>query len=130
VLENFKNTKKRGDAGVGSAIAWFTLQGLTVSIPLTDSQDYDLVVDIEDRLCRVQVKTVTYKPDGKGNYCVNLRVMGGNSHCLTNKSFDKTRVEYVFVLTNDGDKYFIPSEVIDATTSFSLTNKYEEYKVS
>lgn len=39
------NSKKQGDVGLGTDISFFTQRGWTVSIPLTDSQDYDLVVD-------------------------------------------------------------------------------------
>jgi hypothetical protein len=46
----FRNSKKQGDWGLGSAIAWFTAQGYTVALPITDSQHYDLIVDIEGRL--------------------------------------------------------------------------------
>lgn len=54
----FKNTKKQGDYGLGSAISYFTSQGYNISIPLTDSQDYDLVVeDTAGFLKKVQVKT-------------------------------------------------------------------------
>lgn len=31
------NTKEKGNLGLGQAIAYFTLKGHTVSIPLTDS---------------------------------------------------------------------------------------------
>jgi hypothetical protein len=45
MLTGHKNTKKQGD--VGLAIGWFTSQGHTVCVHLTDSQDYDLVVEID-----------------------------------------------------------------------------------
>ncbi len=51
---NAKNSKKQGDIGLGAAIAYFTFKGFTVSIPLTDSQDYDLVVDDGHKLSRIQ----------------------------------------------------------------------------
>ena len=53
----FKNSKKQGDAGLGQAIAYFTSQGYDVSLPLTDSADWDLIVEMESGLKRVQVKT-------------------------------------------------------------------------
>jgi HJR/Mrr/RecB family endonuclease len=55
------NTKKQGDVGLGQAIAWFTRNSYTVSLPLTDSQDYDLIVDKDNVLYRVQVKTTSNK---------------------------------------------------------------------
>ena len=39
--------KHIGNAALGTAIGYFTNEGHTVSIPLTDTQDYDLLVDIK-----------------------------------------------------------------------------------
>ena len=42
-----KYTNKHiGNAALGTAIGYFTNAGYTVSIPLTDTQDYDLIVDM------------------------------------------------------------------------------------
>lgn len=38
------------------AIAYFSTNGYTVSIPLNDTQDYDLVVEKDNILQTVQVK--------------------------------------------------------------------------
>lgn len=43
IFEHCKNTKEQGTIGLGKAIAYFTSRGFVVSIPLNDSQDYDLV---------------------------------------------------------------------------------------
>ena len=68
----FTNTKKQGNWGLGQAIAYFTAKGLSVSIPLTDSQTYDLIVDDGTSLKRVQVKSSTNKCSS-GAYAVELR---------------------------------------------------------
>jgi len=44
ILDGHRNTKKQGDAGVGMAIGWCVSVGWTVCVPLTDSQEYDLVI--------------------------------------------------------------------------------------
>lgn len=41
----FKSNKEKGNAGLGIAIAYYSANGYTVSIPLNDTQDYDLMVD-------------------------------------------------------------------------------------
>lgn len=127
MLANHINSKKQGDAGLGMAIAWFTINGYTVSLPLTDSQDYDLVVDIDDVLGRVQVKTTTFKTGEY--YRVNLRVFGGNRSGQTVKHFDNTKVEYLFVYTEAGEQYFIPSSAITTTNQLTLNQSYDQYKV-
>lgn len=57
LFENAINSKKQGDIGMCYAMAYYAKLGWTVSIPVTDSQDYDLVVDNGTRLFKVQVKT-------------------------------------------------------------------------
>lgn len=121
------NSKKQGDFGLGKTIGWFCEQGYTVSIPLTDSQDYDLVVEIEGNLNRVQVKTTSYIR--KGVYCVGLSVKGGNRSYNTIKNFDNTKIDFVFIITSKNDMYLIPSKVLNVTSSINLGKKYDMYKV-
>ena len=95
-------------------------------VPLTDSQDYDLIVDLGNGLARVQVKTSAYK--NKGTCQVGLRTLGGNRSGEGKiKRFDKTRVEYLFILLDDGRTFCIPSVVIDVETHISPDcDKYKE----
>ena len=37
-----KNSKDKGRAGLSLAIAYFGCNGYTISVPLNDTQDYDL----------------------------------------------------------------------------------------
>ena len=129
MLSQFKNTKKQGDAGLGSAIAYFTHMGYTVCLPLTDSQDYDLVVDIDGRLSRVQVKT-TRQVGPKGKYRVDLRTQGGNqSWSGVSKRFDSTKVEYLFVLLDNGETYCIPSSEMDNESRITPeSGKFERFR--
>ena len=41
----FNTNKQKGNCGLGMAIAYFSTNGYTVSIPLNDTQDYDLIVE-------------------------------------------------------------------------------------
>ena len=70
------NSQSQGNVGMGQAIAYYTQKGYTVSIPLNDCQEYDLVVEYPDGLKKVQVKTTKHKAPS-GNYIVNLRTMTG-----------------------------------------------------
>ena len=73
------NPRLQGLIGVAAAIDWFTRAGYLVSIPLNDSQPYDLVVDDGMRLLRFQVKTTTAR--GRyGNFTLALQTAGGNHH--------------------------------------------------
>ncbi len=127
MFENCKNSKKQGDLGLGKAIGYLTAHGYTVSLPLTDSQPYDLIVDIDGKLNRVQVKTTAYKTP-YGIFAANLSVKGGNRSYNTIKLFDKTKVEYVFVITSENDIYFIPSSVIKSKNILNLGKQFINYK--
>ena len=123
-----RNTKKQGDVGLGQAIAYYTSLGYTVMLPLTDSQDYDLVVDIDDKLYRVQVKTTTNQSE-YGAYQVQLEIRGGNRSFNTGKKFDKTKVDLVFVVSPE-HKYNIPSSVITSLTRINVgRDSYKEYQI-
>lgn len=124
----FKNTKKQGDAGIGIAVGWFAANGHTVAIPLTDSQDYDLVVDL-DGLKRVQVKTTTYK-EPSGNFFVSLTVKGGNRSGKGKiKRFDSSRVDYIFIVTAAGENYLIPANKCGQTLTLNASI-YGEFKLN
>jgi hypothetical protein len=124
-----KNSKKQGNIGLAHAILWLEKHDYQVYIPLTDSQDADLVADIDGKLCRIQVKT-TYFKSPYGIYKANLRVSGGNrSGTGKVKLFDPSKVEYVFVITEEEDKYFIPTRVLEVRNSLALGEKYALYKV-
>ncbi len=53
----FSSNKEKGNTSLGMAIAYFTSQGYTVSIPLNDTQDYDLIIEKNNILQTVQVKS-------------------------------------------------------------------------
>ena len=52
----FNTNKEKGNTSLGIAIAYYSSNGYTVSIPLNDTQDYDLIVDKDNVLKKVQVK--------------------------------------------------------------------------
>lgn len=43
MFENAINSKEQGDIGMCYAMAYFSKIGYTVSVPITNSQDYDLL---------------------------------------------------------------------------------------
>lgn len=119
------NSNMRANIGIGSAIAYFTKLGYIVSVPLTDSQNYDLVVDIGG-LKKVQVKTTAYKQRDK--YVVSLATKGGNrSGSGEIKRFDSTCVDILYALTADDEIYVIPTSVVDAKNQLVLGHKYAKY---
>jgi PD-(D/E)XK endonuclease len=127
MFDKCNTTRSQGNIGLAEAIAYFCRNGNTVSLPLTENQDYDLVVELDGKLKKVQVKTTRYKTEF-GIYFLSLSSTGGNSK--VNKIHRKGKdivYDLLFVLTADGDKYLIPKEVLG--NSVNLGDRYQQYRV-
>ena len=92
MFQNCKNKTQQGLIGLSEAVSHFIKQGYVVSIPIADNQEYDLVVDIDGLLFKVQVKTSAFKANS-GNYTVELRTRGGSSDSC-NKVITDTNVDF------------------------------------
>jgi hypothetical protein len=123
------NPREQGLLGVVDAIAHFGGLGWSVSVPLIDSQPYDLVVDDGERLHRVQVKTTTQR-SARGDFIVQLCTRGGNQSFHSTAYFDPARCDLVYVLTDGRDRYLVPSAAIVARTSLTLTSRWEPYRLA
>lgn len=118
------NTKKKGDVGLAHAVSYFGHKGMTVCLPLTDSQDYDLVVDTGPALQKVQVKMTSYQRND--NYVVEVAGRGGTKGGVY-KKLPEFVFDLLFVYVASGDCYLIPKDKLSGCTR--LTSKYDEYKV-
>lgn len=121
----------QGNIGLGKAIEYFTSKCIPISLPLNDTQSYDLIADFNGGLQRIQVKTTRLTETQGKSYAVQLRNCGGNR---TGKAraipFDNTSCDYLFVYTAANKMYLIPSKNIDATNSITVGIKYAEYEVN
>ena len=111
----FRNSKKQGDAGLGQAIAYFTLNGHDVALPLTDSADWDMIVEINGSLKRVQVKTSS-QLSKSGVMKFNANVNGGNMWSQTKKTIQQQSWDLLFLhhlIT--GKQALIPKEELSST---------------
>ena len=124
---NFKTNKEKGNTSLGIAIAYYSSNGYTVSIPLNDTQDYDLIVDKYNILKRVQVKSTACKTK-YGNYQVALKSCGGTKG-KTYKTVIETDIDELFVLTEDLNMYVIPIDEIKNKSTLNICEKYQKYKV-
>ena len=124
---NFKTNKEKGNTSLGIAIAYYASNAYTVSIPLNDTQDYDLVVDKDNILKKVQVKSTSCKTK-YGNYQVALKSCGGTKGG-TYKTVIETNIDELFILTEDKGMYIIPIEEIKNKSTLNICEKYKKYKV-
>ena len=97
-----RTTQRKGDIATARAIATFTARGYDVSIPLTESAAYDLIVDDGRDLVRVQCK---YANDRKRQ--VDLRRIHSNSGGYVVKPTVENSYDWLYVLDGNGAEYLI-----------------------
>ena len=96
-----RETQRKGDIAVAQAIATFTKAGYDVSIPLTESAAYDLVVERGGVIRLVQVR---YSTDGS----VDLRRIHSNSTGYVVKKPKKGAYDWLYVFkASSGEEYLI-----------------------
>ena len=122
----FSTNKEKGNTSLSIAIAYFSSNGYTVSIPLNDTQDYDLVIEKNSILQTVQVKSSACK-NKAGNYQVALKSCGGTKG-TTYKTFVNTKVDLLFIFLEDHSIYLIPRTDLSNASTITITSKYHKYK--
>lgn len=132
MFECSKDWSQQGDIGEARAIYEFTKLGYTVSRPLHTHVPYDLIVDKDGILSRVQVKTSTYiAHESTQTYQVKVSTSGGNTKINIRKHFDASLVDMLFVLTADDRCWIIPtSEITSGTVVLVGTARYEQYQIT
>lgn len=122
------NPREQGLIGLTDAIAWCGANGYGVLLPLIDAQPYDLVVDGGEGLQRVQVKTTTVRSP-YGVFIVSIATNAGNQSFHTRKPFDRSEAELLYVLTDDGTRYPIPTEFICSRNTLNLGDRVAGYRL-
>ena len=116
------------NSSLGIAIAYYASNGYTVSIPLNDTQDYDLVVDKYNIIKRVQVKSTGCKTK-YGNYQVALKSWGGTKG-KTYKTVIETNIDELFIITEKLEIYILPIEELKNRSTLNICKRYEKYRVN
>ena len=97
-----------GRIGLSMAINYFTLNGYTVSIPLNDTQWYDIIIEKNSRLYTVQCKC-TQTEDSS----ITLRSCGGTKGKVYDTIINHPELDYVFAVNKNMDSWLIPvSDII------------------
>ena len=99
--------KEIGRIGLSMAINYFTLKGYTVSLPLNDTQWYDMVVEKDKIFQTVQCKA-TQTEDG----AINLRSCGGTNGSVYDNIINHPELDWVFCVNKDFECWLIPTKDI------------------
>ena len=128
MFDKTTGTKGQGNVGVTAAILYFAKQGNTISIPLNDSQEYDLVVDMNGKLNKVQVKTTKYSTE-HGVYQASLVSSGGSKREVYHRVCE-SQCDLLFVLCENNTQYLIPRDVFTKNIkSINLGKNVEQFIV-
>ena len=121
--------KEKGDRAVGHAIRHFLSSGYEVLLPIGDKRPYDLVVEQQGRLQKVQVKYGgRYRNHDKCT--VALRVMGGNQSYHTAKRYSVGDFDLLFVYTATDKNYLVPWEAVVGKSSIRIEcGRYSMYSI-
>ncbi|WP_433157701.1 group I intron-associated PD-(D/E)XK endonuclease [Kribbella sp. CA-247076] len=109
------------------AMAWFSLRGCAVALPV-EPQEYDLLVTTAKGVQRVQVKSCASR-NGHGRWNVGI---GRRPYALDKSAgkmpYDPDSLDLFFVLLGDGSIYIIPSSVVAGRVAIDAET-YSPYRV-
>ncbi|WP_344195006.1 group I intron-associated PD-(D/E)XK endonuclease [Kribbella karoonensis] len=109
------------------AMAWFTLRGCAVALPV-EPQEYDLLVTTSEGIQRVQVKSCAAR-NKRGYWHVGI---GRRPYVLDKTAgklpYDPESIDLFFIVLGDGSIYVIPSAILAGRTSISA-DSYAPYRV-
>lgn len=109
------------------AMAWFTLRGCAVALPI-EPQEYDLLVTTAKGIQRVQVKSCASR-NGRGYWEVGI---GRRPYVLEKSAskmpYDPESIDLFFIVLGDGGIYVIPSSVLAGRVRISAES-YAPYRV-
>ena len=120
----------QGNLGLGRAIAYYTSICIPVMLPLNDTQKYDLVIDKDNSLKRVSIKTTQGLNKSNKYYIVQLKNSGGASGVGKIRNFDNTTSDILFIVTKEGIMYEIPTSEINVVTALTLSEEWDKYIVN
>lgn len=97
--------KDKGRIGLSMAINYFTLQGYTISLPLNDTQWYDMVVEKDKVFYTVQCKCTFTDND-----IVIIKSCGGANGNVYDSILNHPELDYIFCVNKDLDCWLIPNK--------------------
>lgn len=83
-------TKRIGDIGESAIITKFLKYDVDILLPFGDNAPYDLVICVNDKFYKVQVKTTEFQFDEKMTFCINRT----NPFKMTSSAYEHHEVDY------------------------------------
>ncbi len=101
--------KQKGNLTELQCLTAFYEQGCHVSLPYGENSRYDMIVDVDGFLIKVQVKTSSLKKGSENNEAISFSCRSShvNSSGVKNIKYTKEEIDY-FATFWDGQCYLIP----------------------
>lgn len=113
--------KEIGRIGLSLAINYFTLQNYTISLPLNDTQWYDMVVEKDKHFYTVQCKATMTNDD-----TIKLRSCGGTKGDVYDNIINHPELDYVFCVNKNLKCWLIPtSKIIESGNTNTIQLRTE-----
>ena len=96
-----------GRVGLSMAINYFTIQGYTISLPLNDTQWYDMVVEKDNIFYTVQCKATMTEDD-----TIPLKSCGGTKGIAYDSVINHPELDYLFCVNKELKCWLIPVKTI------------------
>ena len=109
-----ETNKDKGKAGLSLAIAYFGTNGYTISLPLNDTQWYDLIVEKDGKFQTVQCKFTSSKEK-----TISFRSMGGTNGSVYD-NINNHPLDLLFCADDEMNLFVIPMSEI---RSFGVKNQ-------
>ena len=107
------NTVLVGDIGESVAIAAFTTAGLVVSKPLSNNAKYDLIVELNNSLYKVQVKSTNSIKNDKMYFATKTTNYSKGSWSSNTYTKDDVDIFFLYCLENDwAGLYFLEDNTV------------------
>lgn len=121
IKSNYVDASEQGIAGLAIAISWFSNNGYFVSLPIADLRPYDLVIEKNNILYKVQVKTTIVKHE------VGIK-RKKTYYKVSSKKYKRNAFDYYFIATPEENYFFPKKEVSSSTKRTYLTKRFDKYK--
>ena len=113
------NRKAIGRIGLSMAINYFTINGYTVSMPINDTQWYDIVVEKDGLFQTIQCKATS-------GDVIDFRSTGGTKGIEYDNLLNHSGLDYLLCVNGNLEMWLIP--IKDITTTKQITLRTEPTK--
>jgi hypothetical protein len=107
------NTKLKGDIAEQAVILFALKKEWGVLIPVGDRLAYDLALDINNKLIRLQVKSAWFNSKSE-NYVVDVRRTKTNRRIMRRGYYGNNDFDFAIVYVTDDLFYVFPAEVFNS----------------